>query len=153
MARSVEMLVTQSIVERLSTGEDWPATRTQSLRMLRESLKRDMEWLLNTRRSVIDGSEQFEAVNRSVIQYGLIDTSSLSLSSTNDHKRLQQAVQQCIDDFEPRLQNTQVTLEADDLKRRKLRFRIEGQIRLDPAPEEITFDTVLDLTSGEYSVS
>jgi type VI secretion system protein ImpF len=153
MARAIETLVTQSILERLSTVEDWPATRAQSLRLLRESMKRDMEWLLNTRRSVIAGIHEYEAVNRSVLQFGLIDTSSLSLSSTIDHKRLQMAVQQCIDDFEPRLQNTRVTIETDDLKRRQLRFHIEGQIRLDPAPEEITFDTVLDLSSGEYSVT
>jgi type VI secretion system protein ImpF len=153
MARAIETLVTQSILERLSTVEDWPATRAQSLRLLRESMKRDMEWLLNTRRSVIAGIHEYEAVNRSVLQFGLIDTSSLSLSSTIDHKRLQMALQQCIDDFEPRLQNTRVTIETDDLKRRQLRFHIEGQIRLDPAPEEITFDTVLDLSSGEYSVT
>lgn len=153
MARSIELLVTQSILERLSSNVEWPANRAASLRLLRESMKRDMEWLLNTRRSVIEGISEFPAANRSVLQFGLIDTSSLSFSNTLDHKRLQLAVQQCITEFEPRLQNTRVTIEGDDLKRRQLRFHIEGQIRLDPAPEEITFDTVLDLTSGEYSVS
>ena len=153
MARGVETLITQSILERLSSAEDWPATRAQSLRLLRESMKRDMEWLLNTRRSLLAGVHAYPAVNRSILQFGLIDTSSLSLSSSIDHKRLQLAVQQCIDEFEPRLQNTRVNIETDDLKRRQLRFHIEGQIRLDPAPEEITFDTVLDLTSGEYSVT
>jgi predicted component of type VI protein secretion system len=33
-----------------------------------------------------------------------------------------------------------------------LRFRIEGLARIDPAPEQVTFDTVLELTSGEYQV-
>ena len=153
MARSIETLITQSLLERLSSTVEWPATRAQSLRMMRESLKRDMEWLLNTRRSLIPGIDDFAQVNRSVLQYGLLDTSSLSVASSLDQKRLQQAVQQCIDDFEPRLQNTRVSIEADEQKRRQLRFHIEGEIRLDPAPEEITFDTVLDLTSGEYSVS
>ena len=153
MARSIETLVTQSILERLSSSGDWPSTRAQSLRMLRESLKRDMEWLLNTRRSLIPGAEDFEGVRRSVLQYGLMDTSSLSVASAADQKRLQQAVQQTIDDFEPRLQNTRVSIEPDEQRRRQPRFHIEGQIRLDPAPEEITFDTVLDLTSGEYTVS
>ena len=153
LARNLETLVTQSILERLSSDLEWPVTRAQSLRLLRESLKRDMEWLLNTRRAVIAGMERHPLANRSVMQYGLIDTSALSITSSNDQRRLQLAVQQCIDDFEPRLQNTRVTIESDDQKRRQLRFHIEGEIRLDPAPEEIMFDTVLDLTSGEYSVS
>ncbi len=153
MARAMETLVTQSLLDRLTVEEDWPTTRAQSLRQTRESLKRDMEWLLNTRRSPIEGIERFPLASRSVIHYGLIDTSSLSLSSTIAHKRLQQAVHDCIAAFEPRLININVTIEGNDSSRRQLRFHIEGQIDLDPAPEEISFDTVLDLTSGEYSVS
>jgi len=33
-----------------------------------------------------------------------------------------------------------------------LRFQIQGLLRIDPAPERVTFDTVLELTSGEYQV-
>ena len=153
MARTIETLITQSILERLSSSIEWPTTRMQSLRLLRESLKRDIEWLLNTRRSVIEGTEHHPLANRSVLQYGLMDSSALSVSSSLDQKRLQQAVQQCIEEFEPRLQNVRVSVETSEQKRRQLRFHIEGEIRLDPAPEEITFDTLLDLTSGEYSVS
>jgi type VI secretion system protein ImpF len=35
---------------------------------------------------------------------------------------------------------------------RTLRFVIEGLLRIDPAPEHISFDTTLELTSGEYAV-
>ena len=33
-----------------------------------------------------------------------------------------------------------------------LRFQIEGVLRLEPVPEHVTFDTMLELTSGEYEV-
>ena len=33
-----------------------------------------------------------------------------------------------------------------------LRFQIEGMLDMDPAPEHISFDTVLQLSSGEYQV-
>jgi type VI secretion system protein ImpF len=46
--------------------------------------------------------------------------------------------------------NIEVTIEGSEVTDRRLRFHIEGQMRLDPAPEEISFDTVLELTSGEY---
>jgi predicted component of type VI protein secretion system len=35
---------------------------------------------------------------------------------------------------------------------RLLHFQIEGMLRTDPAPERIVFDTVLELSSGEYQV-
>jgi type VI secretion system protein ImpF len=36
--------------------------------------------------------------------------------------------------------------------KKKLRFQIEGVLKMDPAPEQISFDTVLQLTTGEYQV-
>ena len=35
---------------------------------------------------------------------------------------------------------------------RQLRFQIEALLLMDPAPELISFDTVLELASGEYQV-
>ena len=58
----------------------------------------------------------------------------------------------CLRNYEPRLQNLEISIDSADTQDRRLRFHIQGQMRLDPAPEEITFDTVLELTSGEYKV-
>ena len=35
---------------------------------------------------------------------------------------------------------------------RVLRFQIEALLKMDPAPEQVLFDTVLQLNSGEYQV-
>jgi len=35
---------------------------------------------------------------------------------------------------------------------RILHFQIEALLKMDPAPEQILFDTVLQLNSGEYKV-
>ncbi len=153
MARGIDTLVTQSLLDRLTVVDEGAHTRASSLRMFRDSLKRDLEWLLNTRQPPIEGIDHFPLASKSVIHYGLIDTSSLSLSSSNDHRRLQQAVGDCIVAYEPRLTDVRVVIADDEEKRRRMRFHIEAQILLDPAPEPISFDTVLDLTSGEYTVS
>ena len=153
MARSIDTLVTQSLLDRLTNTEDEPHSRASSLRKFRDSLKRDLEWLLNTRQPHIQGIESYPRARVSVIHYGLIDTSSLSLSSSNDHKKLQQAVSDCIMRYEPRLTDVRIVIGTDEEQRRRMRFHIEAQILLDPAPEPISFDTVLDLTSGEYKVS
>ncbi len=134
------------------TVEDWPATRSQSLRYFKEALKRDLEWLLNTRQPPIPELVDYPLAKASVINFGLPDITSLGLSSASDHGRLRKAIETCLRNFEPRLMDVRVTLEGSDTADRRLRFHIEGNMKLDPAPEEISFDTVLELSSGEYKV-
>lgn len=153
MARSTtETLVTQSVLDRLMEVEDWPSTRSQSTRFFRDALKRDLEWLLNTRQPPIPELANWPAAKASVINYGLPDISALGLSSAADHRALRIAIEACLRNYEPRLTDVRVSLQGSDTADRRLRFHIEGNMKLDPAPEEIAFDTVLELSSGEYKV-
>lgn len=153
MARATtETLVTQSVLDRVLTVEEWPSTRSQSLRFFKDALRRDLEWLLNSRQPPMPELADYPAARASVINYGLPDITSLGLLSASDHKSLRQAIEVCIRNFEPRLTDVHVTLESSDTVDRRLRFHIEGNMKLDPAPEEVSFDTVLELTSGEYKV-
>lgn len=153
MARSTtETLVTQSVLDRLMEVEDWPSTRSQSTRFFRDALKRDLEWLLNTRQPPIAELANWPAAKASVINYGLPDISALGLSSAADHRALRIAIEACLRNYEPRLTDVRVSLQGSDTADRRLRFHIEGNMKLDPAPEEIAFDTVLELSSGEYKV-
>ncbi|HEV2322555.1 MAG TPA: type VI secretion system baseplate subunit TssE [Terracidiphilus sp.] len=153
MARAAtETLVTQSVLDRLTQVEDWPATRNQSLRFFKDALKRDLEWLLNTRKPPLPELESWTVARETVINFGLPDISSLGLSSASDQRSLRLAIEACVRAFEPRLTDVRVRLESADTVDRRLRFHIEGNMKLDPVPEEVTFDTVLELTSGEYKV-
>lgn len=153
MARAAtETLVTQSVLDRLTQVEEWPATRNQSVRFFKDALKRDLEWLLNTRRPPLPELDARPVARESVINFGLPDISALGLSSASDQRSLRMAIEACVRAFEPRLTDVRVRLESTDTTDRRLRFHIEGNMKLDPAPEEITFDTVLELTSGEYKV-
>ncbi len=35
---------------------------------------------------------------------------------------------------------------------RAVRFRIDGRLKIDPAPEPVVFDTMLRIGSGEFKV-
>jgi type VI secretion system protein ImpF len=149
---TTETLVTQSILDRLMEVEDWPTTRSQSTRFFRDALKRDLEWLLNTRQPPVPELANWPAAKASVANYGLPDISSLGLNNAADHRALRIAIETCLRNYEPRLIDVRVTLQGSDTTDRRLRFHIEGNMKLDPAPEEIAFDTVLELSSGEYKV-
>lgn len=147
-----ELLVTQSILDRLTDVEEWPATRAQSVRFFRDALKRDLEWLLNTRQPPMPEITAYPIARGSMLNFGLPDITALGLSSAADHRQLRLAIEACLRHFEPRLMNPRVTLEESDSTDRRLRFHIDGIMKLDPAPEEISFDTVLEISSGEYKV-
>ncbi len=141
--------ITQSILDRLTDSDP----RTTPERQLKAAVRRDLEWLLNTRRVVEPPPESLTEVNRSLYNYGLPDFSSYSLSSPKDRSKLLRALETTIALFEPRLAGVKVTaVEAPSAGSRVLRFQIEGLLLKDPAPEQVSFDTVLQLANGEYQV-
>jgi type VI secretion system protein ImpF len=127
--------------------------RFQNLRELKKAVTRDLEDLLNTRQELLEElPSEFAEVSRSLVSYGLPDFTSFSLLSKHDRNRIRRAVEQAIANFEPRLARVNVTLEPPRDNDRALRFHIEALLRLEPAPELVTFDAVLQLTTQKYVV-
>jgi type VI secretion system protein ImpF len=153
MARSkAEVLITQSLIDRLVDMEQWPETHAASLLMYRESLKRDVEWLLNTRQPVIPGLDSYPITTASVLNFGLPDIHNYDGSAGKEQSALTLALEKCIKTFEPRIRHPRVFLARSDALSRSIKFHIEGQVCYEPQEEEIKFDTVLELISGEYEV-
>jgi len=153
-----DLAVTISLLDRLidlspDAGIDPPANRSQSVRQLKASLRRDLEWLLNTRRIPDEVPETYEELFRSLYNYGLPDVTSMGLNSPRDRQRLLRLVEQTIEIFEPRLTGVRVhAVENTSAGPRILRFQSEALLKMDPAPEQVLFGTVLQLNSGEYLV-
>jgi type VI secretion system protein ImpF len=91
-------------------------------------------------------------LSHSLYNYGLPDFSSLSISSNKDRGRLLLEVENTIALFEPRLKDVRVTMVEAPSTARILHFQIEGMLQMDPQPEQVSFDTMLQLTSGEYQI-
>ena len=149
--KRAENLVTQSLLDRLCDVDEWPTSRPQSMRQYRESVKRDVEYLLNTRCPPIPDILHYPKAAASVVNFGLPDVSAFSDSST-DQNALLAAMVQTLRRFEPRIQNVRVMVAPSETLTRSLRFHIEGRIQFDTTVENIEFDTVLELTRGEYEV-
>jgi type VI secretion system protein ImpF len=155
MARSLgETTITISMLDRLIDLEpenrmESPLSRSQSVRLLKSAVRRDLEWLLNSRRICDPPDEGLKEVNRSAYTYGLPDLSSLTMAATGDRNRLVRQILATINLFEPRLANVRlVMIETPDSAKKDVRLRVEAMLRMDPVPEPISFDTVIELKSG-----
>ena len=152
-----EARVTPSLLDRLtdhapSTRVENPLSRSQALRALKASLWRDLSALLNTKRREEEVPEEFTEANRSLLTYGLPDFSSYSLKSPSDQIRLRRALESAIRRFEPRLEKVTVTVEAPLETDPALRFRVDAMLRIEPAPEPVSFETLLQPESGRFVV-
>ena len=128
------------------------ASRTKSLRQLKQSVRRDLEWLLNTRQ-IVDGlPPDLKEVNNSLAAYGLPDFSHINIENLDDQKQMQRVIERVIQIFEPRLEDVVVTVEPARHAERVMRFRIDARLKVEPAPEPVVFDTMLQLGSGQYIV-
>jgi type VI secretion system protein ImpF len=128
------------------------AQRKEAINRYKDSVKRDLEWLLNTRQVVDDRLPLYPEVSRSVYAYGLPDITSVNVGAVRDQNELLRRMERCIEFFDKRLTKTEILLEPMVGLNRVLRFSINGIVLMDPAPEEIVIDTILDPVSGEYEV-
>jgi type VI secretion system protein ImpF len=149
--------VTLSVLDRLIDRDpehrsEVPLTRAQSVRELKLALKRDLEWLLNSRKTIDPAPESARETVRSVYHYGFADISSKWVLSSRDHSDLVREMESAIAWFEPRLKRARVRMEVAEGSFRTLKFVIEGLLCMDPAPEPVRFDTVLELGKGEYEI-
>jgi type VI secretion system protein ImpF len=146
-----------SVLDRLIDGDPKVATepragRSQHLAQLKEAVKRDLEWLLNSKQTALRLPPSLPHLASSLLAYGLPDFTPSSLNSDQDRGRLQGAIQEAIRRFEPRLDRVKVTLAEGRGGDRSLRFVIDGWLKVEPAPVPIAFDSELQLHTKAFVV-
>lgn len=159
MARTeLDRAVQPSLLDRLTDEDprasgDVAVSREESVRRFRLAVQRDVEALLNTRRCIVEIGPGDVELRRSVHEYGIPDTTGLAVGTVAGRKLLTDDIKDALHRFEPRLMNVTVRLtDSDQIRTPQVRFAIEATLRMDPSPEQIVFDTVLEIASGAYAV-
>lgn len=154
-----DVTVTLSVLDRLIDLEpknqvEAPLSRAQSVRIMKNSVRRDLEWLLNSRSIAFEPDEALKELNHSLYVYGLPDFSSYAAASTADQAKLLREILGAIRLFEPRLAEVRlVPVEMPGSGLKEFKLRIEAMLRMDPSPEPVSFDTIIELKSGVCRIS
>ena len=127
--------------------------RLLDVRQVKAFVVRDLENLLNSRRSITVLPAQFRELENSVATYGLKDFTAKNTDSQKLRQDIRKDVERSIARFEPRLKNVKVDLETGSKKERNLSFRISAILVVDPIREPVAFDTYFDSIRKEYVVS
>ena len=151
-----------SLLDRLIDDEpnekkkDKPANRILTFRKLKQSVMRDLQWLLNA--GCLEKTEElsnFPEVKQSVLNYGIPDLTGSTASSV-DSVMLRRTLKDAILYFEPcileRTLNIRVTVNQEHMNPNTIIYEIEGELWAQPLPERLFFKTIIDLELGTVEV-
>ena len=163
MAKSIpnEIQLLPSLLDRLLDDHPEesrePAWReVQVVRVLKASLCRDLQNLLNAHRLLTTIPEVYSELKTSLLNYGLPDLQSMEVREDHDLGLLCRLIEESIQAFEPRLQGVRVrpVIDAEGKKPidRRVRFEIEAVLVVEPLREPVLLSSSLDVASGEFAV-
>lgn len=156
-ARSQQPLL-PSLLDRLIDAEPDQSTEplwrgSYRIEELREHVRRDLEYLLNTRHGRFDLLAQPGELSVSTLSYGLPDFTGIVGGGLESRERIRATVERAVRSFEPRLANVQVVIRDPEQQiDRNIRLTIQAVLCVDPVVELVTFDTTVEATTGTCQV-
>lgn len=131
--------------------------RVISIKRYKESVERDLMWLLNASAHLpVEGQEdrQFKLGDypeafRSVLNYG---TRQLAGLVAPDMRAMEAQLLQALQAFEPRIIRRSLEVRAR-LERNQLTIELHGQLWADPMPEELYMSTRIDIETGQCTLA
>jgi type VI secretion system protein ImpF len=147
-----------SLLDRLTDDEPTKTVesreqRVLSLTRLRQSVKRDLGWLLNTGcLETVQRLDDYPEIRQSVVNYGIPDLTGTTVSNA-DRSTLERYLRAAILAFEPRILKHTLKVRAKaGGKHNQIIFEIEGQLWAQPLPEHLYLKTILDLELGKVDI-
>ncbi len=131
--------------------------RVLSVRQLRDSVLRDLAWLLNCERLAgCQDLSEFREVQSSVLNYGIPSLSGAILSRV-ELPDLERQIMKAVKIFEPRIlpQTLKIRVQAAQSAtggENALAIQIEGQLWAQPLPQRLFLRTEVDLDTGHVEV-
>ncbi len=99
-----------------------------------ESVREDLEELLNTRGSHLVNEKQFPELAHSIVTFGLPDLAGLAAATPEERQGIGRILEKIIVQHEPRLRNVRASLIKTRAVEMRVRFHIDAHLRVDPAP-------------------
>lgn len=147
-----------SILDRLldnnpNNNIDSDQDQYQKIKDLRNSVRRDLENLLNTRLRVVEPGDEYKELALSLLNYGLPDLATINIADQEKRKHFIEQLETMLIEFEPRFKSVTINYQENaDRLDRSLRFRIDAVLYADPSPEIVVFDSVLEPVSRTVNI-
>ncbi len=149
-----------SLLDRLQDNEPEKKTESRekqvlSLKQLRQSVIRDLSWLLNASNldSVVN-LDDYPEIQDSILNYGMPDLSG-RVGQGMDANALGKMIKHIIQTYEPRIIKHSLNVkvvQSEDMNANAMVFIIEGDLWAQPLPLHLFLKTHLDLETGDIKL-
>ena len=152
-------LAAPSLLDRLLDAEpdrliDPPRTRQNMVSDALESLRRDLEAVLNTRRCPNTPPKTLPRLRRSLLTYGVGDFIGANMITREQRAVFATTLEESIRESEPRFRNVAVSvLDPNDASERILRLRIEATVVLEDSAMPVLFASSINPATLRFSVT
>ncbi len=156
---AVAPLAAPSLLDRLLDAEpdrlaDAPRTRPRQVSDALESLRRDLESVLNTRRCPNTPPGSLPRLRRSLLTYGVGDFIGANMITREQRALFATTLEEAIRESEPRLRNLAITvLDPREASERVLRLRIEATVVLEDSAVPVLFASSINPATLRFSVT
>jgi len=144
-----------ALFDRLLQGDNIETDRSadSALRELRDSVRRDLEILFNTRPLHRPLDPSLEELRKSIVTFGLPSLQGQHLGSFAQKEQFRQYLEDLILRSETRFKELTVELvQQDGSLERILRLQIQAVLETDSVSEVVVFDTTVDPITGGFVV-
>jgi type VI secretion system protein ImpF len=120
---------------------------------VREGLRRDLENLLNSSICVIGWGNDKASLDSSILNYGIIDITTLNVSTPDQKNNVAKELQKQIALLDARFDEIQITVQPNRSEAEQaLRLRLELSVEIDNILESILMESLLDPLALRISV-
>ena len=158
---SIKEKLQPSLLDRLIDNEPHQKSesreaRAVTLKIIRESVLRDLNWLFNTENlETVHALDKFENVSNSVLNYGLPSVSGNTPGALRSQS-IEQQVRRTILKFEPRILketlSVKATLNTNEFSKSAFVLEITGDLWAQPIPLQLYLHTEIDIETGNVQV-
>lgn len=139
-------MVRASLIDRLVDQNPLSVQEARPMRSLtreefRETIRRDLGWLLNTRTPVPAG--EYDRRELTVIDYGIPDFGAYSPANPEDRTLMARRIKAALNAFESRLQEVRITVEKGLPEERTMTAVIKAMLVVENVREAFSFMTIL----------
>lgn len=125
----------------------------EKLRIIQLGIRRDLQDLLNTRFRCMAWPPDMEAMDDTLINYGIPDFTAASQNAAQESEFLLQAIRQAIDIFEPRLADVRISAQNNQEEHdRTFRFQIEATLLIEDSRHRVQFRSSVESTTGQFDI-
>lgn len=147
-----------SILDRLLDNDpgsnlDRDPDQHHKIKQLRDSVRRDLENMLNTRFRMVEPGSEYPQLQKSLLNYGLPDLATINIFDKIRRQEFIDHLETLLTEFEPRFKSVKISfLENKNTADKTLRFKIDAILYADPSPEVVVFDSTLEPVTRTVNV-